>query len=233
VEETIALQPRLRALADLTPRCETAADIGTDHGYLPAALLLEGKVQRAIAADIGQAPLDRARATAVKYGLEERMDLRLGDGLHVLAPGEADAIVIAGMGGDTIVSILSAAPWARRGPTLLLQPMSHAEVLRDALPGLGLLVTGERLVEDKGVLYPILTATGGEMPPATPAQAWGGFLLGEDPLWGKYLDDRLLRLHRAAAGLAKARDSALERKRAETLAIIRELEKWKGEWQGA
>ena len=70
-----------------------------------------------------------------------------------------------------------------------------------------LFAEAERLTADKGKLYPILTVRGGEMPPATPAESWGGFLLRDDPLWGLYLEDRLLRLRRAAAGLARARDS--------------------------
>ena len=90
----LELSPRLWALADwVEPGCRCLADIGTDHGYIPAALLLEGRVQRAVASDIAPAPLDRARATAERWGLTERMDLRLGNGLEVLAPGEADAVV--------------------------------------------------------------------------------------------------------------------------------------------
>ena len=159
------------------------------------------------------------------------MDLRLGDGLGVLAPGEADVIVIAGMGGDAIVSILSAALWVRAGPLLLLQPMSKAEVLRAWLPDNGYAVLAERLVQDKGVLYPILSAAGGTMAPASEAQAWGGFLLESDPLWGRYLSDRILRLRRAAAGLERARDPALAEKRTGLLGVISELEKKKEAWE--
>ncbi len=229
--EKLELGPRLRAIADLVPPdCRCLADIGTDHGYVPAALLLAGRVGRAVAADVGALPLDHARRTAARCGVEDRMDLRLGDGLSVLSPGEADVIVIAGMGGDTIAGILAAAPWSRDGPLLLLQPMSRACELRRWLPERGYAVRAETLVQDKGVLYPILSAAGGTMAPASEAQAWGGFLLEGDPLWGRYLSDRILRLRRAAAGLERARDPALAVKRTALLSAAAALEQKREEW---
>ncbi len=229
--EKLELGPRLRAIADLVPPdCRCLADIGTDHGYVPAALLLAGRVGRAVAADIGAPPLEHARRTAARCGVEDRMDLRLGDGLSVLSPGEADVIVIAGMGGDTIAGILAAAPWSRDGPLLLLQPMSRACELRRWLPEQGYAVRAETLVQDKGVLYPILSAAGGTMAPASEAQAWGGFLLEGDPLWGRYLSDRILRLRRAAAGLERARDPALAVKRTALLSAAAALEQKREEW---
>lgn len=71
------------------------------------------------------------------------------------------------------------------------------------------------------------------MLPASDAQAWGGFLLERDPLWGIYIADRLLRLRRAAAGLEKARDPAAAEKRENILQVIHVLEGWKGEWERA
>lgn len=224
----LELSPRLGAIAGLVPEaCECLADIGTDHGYVPVSLLLEGRIRRAVAADIGPLPLDHARRTAEQYGVTEKLDFRLGDGLSVLEPGEAEVIVIAGMGGDAITEILAAAPWSRAGPLLLLQPMSKAEVLRPFLPENGYAVLAERLVQDKGVLYPILTVQGGEMPPVSDAQAWGGVRLEGDPLRGLYIADRLLRLRRAAAGLAKARDPDMAGKRERLLGVIAQLEVWK------
>ena len=232
--DKLDLGPRLRAIAALVPPdCACLADIGTDHGYIPVSLLLEGKIRQAIAADIGALPLDHARRTAEQYGVTSGLDFRLGDGLSVLSPGEADAVVIAGMGGDAITEILTAAPWSRVGPLLLLQPMSKAEVLRAWLPLNGYEVLAEKLVQDKGVLYPILSVRGGAMPPASGAQAWGGFLLERDPLWGLYLADRLLRLRRAAAGLERARDPAMAEKRQKLLDVIARLEESERKWEHA
>ena len=234
MSEKLDMGPRLRAIAALAPAgCACLADIGTDHGYVPVSLLLEGRIGRAVAADVGAMPLDHARRTAALYGVTDQIDFRLGDGLSVLRPGEAEVIVITGMGGDAITGILAAAPWSRDGPMLLLQPMSRAEVLRAWLPANGYAVCHEQLVQDKGVLYPIFSVRGGEMAPASRAQAWGGFLLRDDPLWGLYISDRLLRLRRTAAGLQKARDPSLAQKRDELLAVIAQLEQWKGEWEHA
>lgn len=223
---------RLRTIAGLVPDgCRCLADIGTDHGYIPVSLLMEGKIRRAVAADIGKLPLDHARRTAGLAGVAaDKLDFRLGDGLSVLSPGEADVIVIAGMGGDAIAAILEDAPWSRDGPLLLLQPMSRAHELRRWLPERGYAVRAETLVQDKGVLYPILSAAGGTMAPASEAQAWGGFLLEGDPLWGRYLSDRILRLRRAAAGLERARDPALAVKRTALLSAAAALEQKREEW---
>jgi len=234
VADKLDLGPRLRAIAALVPEgCECLADIGTDHGYIPVSLLLERRIPHAVAADIRALPLDHARRTAAQYGVTAGLDFQLGDGLTVLEPGEADTIIIAGMGGDAITEILAAAPWSRAGPLLLLQPMSKAEVLRAWLPLNGYEVLAEKLVQDKGVLYPILTVRGGVMPPASDAQTWGGFLLERDPLWGRYLADRLLRLRRAAAGLEKARDPAMAEKRNKLLGVIAQLEEKEREWEHA
>ena len=102
----IQLTPRLRAVANMVPAGARLADVGTDHAYLPACLLQEGVLQRAVVSDLRRGPLDRARATAERYSLTERMDFRLCDGLSGIDPDEVDAIVIAGMGGETIAAIL-------------------------------------------------------------------------------------------------------------------------------
>ena len=231
VPDRLELGPRLRAIAELVPpHCRTLADIGTDHGYIPVSLLLEGRLDRAIAADIGAPPLDHARRTAGLYGVSDRVDFRLGNGLAVVEPGEAEVIVIAGMGGDTITEILTAAPWSRNGSLLLLQCMSRTDVLRRWLPANGYAVCREKLVQDKGVLYPILDVSGGEMA-LSESEAWGGVLLGDDPLWGRFLEEQILRLRRAAAGLHRARDPALGEKREQLLAVIGALERRKEEWE--
>lgn len=224
----LALQPRLRAIADLVPNGTRLVDVGTDHGFIPVDLLLSERISSAIASDIGAAPLEHARRTAAVHDVTERIEFRLCDGLNGVSADEVDCIVIAGMGGDSIVSILEAAPWTKENVFLLLQPMSKAEVLRRWLSESGYCVTAERLVADKGVIYPILSVRGGQMRPVTEAQFWGGFLLDGDPLQERYLDERILRLRRAAAGLEKARDPALQERRSELCGIISALEQQKG-----
>ena len=143
-------------------------------------------------------------------------------------PDEVDCVVIAGMGGDNIASILENAQWTKEDTVLILQPMSKAEVLRRWLPSNGYQVIAEQLVADKGVIYPILSVRGGCMNVRDDSQFWGGFMLNEDPLEGRYLDEQILRLRRAAAGLEKAKDPAVQQRRSELCVIISALEQQKG-----
>lgn len=229
MKSVLTLQPRLHAISSLVPDGAKLVDVGTDHGFIPVRLLLDDRIRTAIASDIGAAPLDHARRTAEQFGVTERMDFRLCDGLCGISEDEVDTVVIAGMGGDNIAAILSAAPWTRNGALLLLQPMSKAEVLRRYLPENGYRVIAEQLVADKGVIYPILTVRGGEMPPASDPQTWGGFLLQSDPLRNRYLDEQILRLRRAASGLGKAKDYSAHERREKLLSVIVALEQQRGE----
>ena len=172
---TIHLTPRLQMTADLAPEGARLADVGTDHAYLPAALILEGKIPWAIAADLRQGPLDRARATVRECGLTGRVAFRLCDGLTGIQPGEVDAVVIAGMGGETIAAILSAAPWVRTGDVpLILQPMSSFPDLRGWLQGNGFAIQEERLAREGEMLYTALLVRAGEMAPLSLAEVWLG-----------------------------------------------------------
>lgn len=200
----LALQPRLQLLADMVPAGSRLADVGTDHGYLPVYLLQQGRISRAIASDIVDGPLQHARQTAAEYEVDG-IDFRLCPGLDAIAPHEADTVVIAGMGGETIQAILSAAPWTADGShLLLLQPMTKVEYLRKWLVDNGYAFTEERLVWDKDHLYPVFAVRGGTQPPLTAAQQYGGVLLDGDPLYGAYLDERIGKLQKAVEGLQKS-----------------------------
>jgi len=205
-DKKLRLQPRLQMLADMVPDGARLADVGTDHGYLPVWLLQEGRICRAIASDINAEPLAHARQTAESCGVSHAVELRLCPGLEGFAPGEVDFIVIAGMGAETIQAILEAAPWtAESGAELLLQPMTRVEELRSWLAEGGYRLLEERLVADKGHLYPILRITGGSMEPLSEAESWAGRLLAGDPLWERYLSGQIGRIERRLAGLRSAR----------------------------
>lgn len=207
-EYSLRLQPRLQAIADLVPQGTRLVDVGTDHGYLPVWLLLQGKIRSAVATDIGEGPLDHARRSAQLY--EIALDCRLCDGLAAVSPEETDTVVIAGMGGETIIHILANAPWSRQGVCLLLQPMSKAELLRQWLTENGYMICQENLVEDKGILYPILRVIGGCGPALTPGQIWAG-LGTEESLYPRYAGEQLAKLRRAAEGLRRAARQEPER----------------------
>ena len=201
MRHTIELTPRLRTAADLVPAGARLADIGTDHAYLPAALLLEGKIPYAIAADLRHGPLLRARETAAEYGCRDKMGFRLCDGLKGIRPEETDAIVIAGMGGETIAQILAAAPWVReRNVPLVLQPMSSLPDLRGWLFQNGYQIEEERLAREEDAIYVVMSVRTGEMPPLTPAELWAG-RQSRDALRGPYLEGLIRKLDRAKKDL--------------------------------
>ena len=201
----LSLQPRLRAIADLVPRGSRLADVGTDHAYLPICLLQRGWIPWAVATDIHPEPLERGRRTAKAFGMEERISFRLCDGLEAVSAEEIDAVVIAGMGGETIAAILDAVPWSRE-KEVLVQPMSRPEFLRPWLAGHGWRILGETLVEDKGYIYPILQVSGGEMPPLAPGEAYYGLSPTSGPLFREYLRIWRQRLQRAVEGLRRAEE---------------------------
>ncbi len=136
------------------------ADIGTDHAYLPAYLIENGISPYAIAADIGEGPLENARKVVSSSPvLREKIELRLSDGLKEIAPDEADDIIIAGMGGILISEILTAAPWVKdESKRLILQPMSHAEDVRKYLCENGFEILKEKACTDGKHNYIIIVA---------------------------------------------------------------------------
>ena len=226
----LELSPRLRTVADLVRPGARLADVGTDHAYLPAALLLEGQIPFAIAADLRQGPLERARATVREYGLTGKAAFRLCDGLRGIRPDEVDAVAIAGMGGETIAAILEAAPWTREGDVpLILQPMSSMPDLRKWLGENGYRIEEERLAREGAVIYTVLSVRAGEMPPATPAELWVGKNNGS-PLRGAWLDQWLARTRRALDGMAQAREEDVSRCR-ELEEVFRGLMEMKKEWE--
>ena len=128
----------------------------------PNWLRLHGKIREAIASDLRPGPLERARNTGRLYGTDG-IEYRLCSGLSEIRPSEVDTIVIAGMGGETILSILKAAPWtADDHHTLLLQPQTHEELVRQYLAENGFIITREALVRDRGTLYTVMEARAGK-----------------------------------------------------------------------
>ena len=148
-----ALSERLSRILSLIPQDARVADIGTDHGYLPLHLIIRG-TEKVICCDVAAEPLEKARRNLRRFGYTA--DFRLGDGLACVAPGEADYIVIAGMGGETIAKILENSEWPRGGHTYILQPMSKGERLCGYLSLAGYTVTGQFIVSEKGRLRTVL-----------------------------------------------------------------------------
>jgi tRNA (adenine22-N1)-methyltransferase len=206
------LSPRLAAAARYVLPGRPVADIGTDHAYLPTHLVQTGQVPRAIAADVMPGPLDAARATVADEGLAESVELRLGNGLRVLQPGEAATATICGMGGPLIAEILAAGP-LEAIERLVLQPMGGEERLREWLAAHGWRLVAEELTEDAGRIYLIMAAEPGAMA-LTEAELLVGPHLRRTggPLLVRYTSTLLELMHRAQAGARRSdRPEALER----------------------
>lgn len=148
------LTDRLAAVAALIPCGTSMADIGTDHAYLPLFLVQSGKMKRAVASDIHQGPLERAREHIASEGGGHQISLRLGPGLAPLQTGEVEGASICGMGGLMIRDILAAdAEKARAMRWLVLQPQNHVAELKQYMCAEGWTIDAERLVLDDGQLY--------------------------------------------------------------------------------
>ena len=153
----LPISKRLLCCASMVPPDARVADIGTDHGYLGIHLLQAGISPHVIACDLRKGPLENARRNARQFGAQDAMEFRLSDGLEKIAPEEIDCAVLAGMGGDLIVRILSACSWrAREGLTLVLQPQSAGNVLRRWLYSEGLELLREEPVQDGSFLYTVM-----------------------------------------------------------------------------
>ncbi len=150
----MSLRPRLKMVADMVRPGSLIADIGTDHGYLPAWLVKSGKCPGGIAADLRKSPLENARETLNIYGVEDKIQLRLSDGLDSVLPEECDDIVFAGMGGTLIVELLERTPWVKdSGKRIIVQPMTHSENVREFFCKNGFTVLCENACHDDGRDY--------------------------------------------------------------------------------
>lgn len=156
-QKQVVLSKRMEAVAGLVTSCQVLADVGTDHGYIPIAMVQRKRVQRAIAMDLRTGPLERAREHIHMYGQEASIETRLSDGVEALKPGEADAIVVAGMGGELVIHILQEGEAVCRQATeLILQPQSELAMVRRYLTEHGYVIQAEDMVLDEGKYYPMM-----------------------------------------------------------------------------
>ena len=158
------LKPRLRAVANMIPDCECFADIGTDHAYIPIAMLKEKTAKIAIASDIGIGPLKHAQENIKKENLENKIFIRIGAGLASIKMNEINGAVIAGMGGKMIRKILeNDKEKAEATEWFVLQPMKNAPELRRWLVNNGYIICEESLAKEDWHIYEILFVKHGEM----------------------------------------------------------------------
>ena len=186
----IHLSPRLMCAVKYVRQGILLADVGTDHAYLPIYLCQKriltpveaknGEVLSAIASDINKGPVERAEQHLRAERLSGYIKTVCTDGLNGLEAYAPKTVVVFGMGGELIVSILEAAPWIKEsGMRLILQPMTHPEKLREALPRMGFAITGESLSAEGDRIYQVICADYAPdslCPPKDPAEALTGCL---------------------------------------------------------
>lgn len=215
------LSSRLSACCRLIDPGARVADIGCDHGYLGIYLLLQGIAKSVIAADINPMPLDSARRNAKKYQVTDKITFHLSDGAQEI-PRDFDTLVCAGMGADTIISVLETAPWLQ-DPCycLILQCQSRRPELRKYLYEQGFCILAESLARDGRFIYPVMKVCYRPSPPLSP----GGYhispmlLASGSPLLPDFYDRVVTGLKTTVNGLSHSKGEKYEH----YLAVLGEL----------
>lgn len=201
----IVLSERLRLIESLVPDGAAVCDVGTDHAYLPAALVRGGRVRSVIATDLRDKPLQNARENLSRLGISE-VSLRLCDGLSAVGRNEVDTVIIAGMGGEVIAGIISRAPWLKdNAVTLILQAMTSCEALRDHLAANGFVIEQEPTLTENGKVYSVIVARyDGRMREISPVYRYVGGIMYASPSDRAYIEKQYRRLNECAVSLESA-----------------------------
>ncbi len=218
------LSKRLQLVASFVSEGKVMADIGTDHGYVPIHLVQNQVVPYAYACDVNKGPLERANAHIAEAGLGGKIETRLGSGLSVLKPGEAEAIVIAGMGGPLMQRLLEESREVVAGVTeLILSPHSEVDGVRRYLHETGFSMVREAMIYDEGKFYTVLKAVPGEDIAYTELEYRFGRLLIEagEPVFLDYLRDCIRKLQTLQNRLL---ESGLSQENPRFIQASRELE---------
>jgi len=151
------LSARLSLVADWVTRGCVVADVGTDHGYLPIYLAMQGICCRAIAMDVRKKPLERAKANIEQFHVADRIEIRLSDGMDALLPMEAEVVTICGMGGKLMCDIL------RRGrqkvnpaTQFILAPQSELRSVRIFMAENGIEILREHMIKEGQQFYVVM-----------------------------------------------------------------------------
>lgn len=220
----IQLSPRLKKVADWLPQLGRFADIGSDHAYLPIYMVLKYPQVTAIVGEVVQGPFRAATQSVGRFGVSDRVECRLGNGLQVLQPHEVQCVSICGMGGGTIVEILNQSPEIVGNlKEMILQPNTHAQVVRKWAEENGYFIFQEDLIEDAGLLYEVLFLQKGVSPKMSPLDLRFGPLnqANRHPLLPILLNEELKRIERVLIQLGEAGRSE------EVINKIAEYQKWK------
>ena len=153
----IHLSKRMSAVAAMVTQGNTLADIGTDHAYVPIALVQQKRIPKAIAMDINKGPLQQAKEHIAMCQVEDYIETRLSDGVEGLKVNEVDTIVIAGMGGDLVIRIMTEGEAVcRSAKELVLQPQSELRRVRKFFRENNYMIIDEDMILEDGKYYPMM-----------------------------------------------------------------------------
>lgn len=220
------LSKRLEMVASFVPRGSRVADIGTDHGYVPIWLVEQGIAEYAIAMDVRKGPLERAKEHIARHKLESLIETRLGDGLFALRPGEADTVVIAGMGGELMLRILRDGSHVWDSVSrFVLSPQSELELFRRGLEAMGFAIEEEAMLREDGKYYTVMAAVRGVMHYGDGFRyRYGDWLIRKkSPVLREYLERERQKLLRIQEGLAAQDSDSAKVRRKEVEAELRQI----------
>ena len=152
------ISKRLLCAASFVKKGDFIADVGTDHAYLPIYLYTSGIISGAVVSDINEGPIERAQKNIREFSCESKIIPVLCDGLSKIEEYSPDTVFILGMGGELIANIIAGAEWLKqKAIKLVMQPMTHSEILREYLAANGFEICDEALVEDSKI-YQVIVA---------------------------------------------------------------------------
>ncbi|RKI40814.1 SAM-dependent methyltransferase [bacterium D16-51] len=228
------LSERLQRVAANVLSGGVVADIGCDHGFTSIYLVQEHRTVSAIAMDVNQGPLKRAKEHILQYGMSDRISLRLSDGLSGLLPGEADTILISGMGGALTARILTdGREVTAAAKELVLSPQSEVFLVRRCVHRLGFRIASEEMLSDQGKYYVVIRAVpGNERYEEEIDYLYGRKLMDrQDKTFFLYMEKEEARVNKVLCGLpdqglsavGKQRKKELQQERAQIQKVLNRI----------
>lgn len=211
---------RIAAMINFISPGSRVADIGTDHAYLPIESVKSGRASFVIAADKNSGPATFAKKNIAAAGLEDKIEVRIGDGLKILQPGEVDTICIGGMGGKLICDILSASPEIfQSAEKIILQPMNAPDKVEKFLTGNDFFIADLDLAESGGIIYEIFFATKNPNLICRPTKK------DLSPLAKKFEEEKIKKLRRVYDEMSKSPEASSSEKFFQIQKVLQASEK--------
>ena len=202
----VRLGPRLKTVVSFVEKDASVIDIGCDHGYVPIYLVQNGICRHVTATDIRQGPLNSALRSAEGNMVSDKIDFILADGLKNVPHDDVDTVVIAGMGGETMIGILEGEDWLiSKDVKLILQPQSKTDELLLWLEQSGFAVRDASLAREDDILYLVLEVRSTTINDAPFIDVLSLLYKKEDPLFDEYIDYQMVKLEKKLKGMSRSK----------------------------